>query len=115
VAGQGSRLGPDLTQVGRLRSAAELEESLRAPERVVRPEHRFYRVVPRRGTEASGRLLNQDAFSVQLLDTEERLRSFDKSSLREHGFIDPGMPSVEGRLSNQDIADLVAYLVSLRG
>jgi putative heme-binding domain-containing protein len=115
IAGQGSRLGPDLTQVGRLRSAAELEVSLRAPERVVLPAHRFYRVVTRRGNSASGRLLNQDAFSVQLLDTDEQLRSFDKSGLREHGFIDPGMPSVEGLLSDQEVADLVAYLVSLRG
>jgi len=115
IAGQGSRLGPDLTQVGRLRSAAELEVSLRAPERVVLPAHRFYRVVPRRGEPVSGRLLNQDTFSVQLLDTDEQLRSFAKDTLREHGFIDPGMPSVEGLLSDQEVADLVAYLVSLRG
>lgn len=115
IAGQGSRLGPDLTAVGRLRSAAELEVSLRAPQRVVLPAHRFYRVVTRRGEDISGRLLNQDAFSVQLLDSDERLRSFDKGALREHGFIDPGMPSVEGLLSDQEVADLVAYLVSLRG
>jgi hypothetical protein len=101
--------------VGRLRSAAELEVSLRAPERVVLPAHRFYRVVPRRGEPVSGRLLNQDAFSVQLLDTDEQLRSFATDTLREHGFIDPGMPSVEGLLSDQEVADLVAYLVSLRG
>jgi hypothetical protein len=101
--------------VGRLRSAAELEVSLRAPERTVQPAHRFYRVVTRRGDEASGRLLNQDAFSVQMLDTDEQLRSFNKSELREHGFIDPGMPSVEGLLSDQEVADLVAYLASLRG
>lgn len=115
VAGQGSRLGPELSRVGRLRSAAELEVSLRAPARVVLPEHRFYRVVTRRGETVSGRLLNQDAFTVQLLDTDERLRSFDRSALREQGFIDPGMPSVEEHLSDQEIADLVAYLLSLRG
>lgn len=115
VAGTGSRLGPDLTLVGRARSAAELEVSLRAPERVVRPEHRFYRVVTRRGAEVSGRLLNHDAFSVQLLDSDEQLRSFNKDQLSEHGFTDPGMPSVEGLLSDQEVADLVAYLVSLRG
>lgn len=115
IAGQGSRLGPDLSAVGRLRSAAELEVSLRAPERVVLPMHRFYRVVTRSGDAVSGRLLNQDAFSVQLLDTDEQLRSFEKSALREHGFIDPGMPSVEGLLSDQEVADLVAYLASLRG
>jgi putative heme-binding domain-containing protein len=115
VAGTGSRLGPDLTRIGLQRSAAELEVSLRAPERVVRPEHRFYEVVTRRGERFSGRLLNQDSFSVQLLDRKEQLRSFIKRDLRSHGFIDPGMPSVEGLLSDRQIADLVAYLVSLRG
>lgn len=115
VEGAGSRLGPDLSQIGRLRSAAEIEVSLRAPERVVRPEHRFYEVVTRRGDTISGRLLNQDVFSVQLLDRNEQLRSFDKRALRSYRFINPGMPSVEGQFSDQDIADLVAYLVSLRG
>jgi putative heme-binding domain-containing protein len=115
VAGQGSRLGPDLTRVGLLRSAAELEVSLRAPERVVQPQHRLYQVTPRRGAPVRGRLLNHDAFSVQLLDTDETLRSFQKSDLREHGFVAPDMPSLEGSFSDQEIADLVAYLVSLRG
>jgi hypothetical protein len=41
----------------------------------------------------TGRLLSHDTFSVQLLDTTEKLRSFAKSALREHGFIASPMPS----------------------
>jgi mono/diheme cytochrome c family protein len=51
---------------------------------------------------------------VQLLDTKEQLRSFVKADLREHGFAETPMPSFRGRLSAQEIADVVSYLVSLR-
>ncbi len=98
----GSHLGPDLSLIGRDR-------------RAIRAEHRFVRVVPRRGAAVVGRLLNQDSFSVQLLDEDERLRSFDKSALREVGFVESPMPSYRDRFSQQEIADVVAYLASLRG
>ncbi|HWK53942.1 MAG TPA: c-type cytochrome [Hyphomicrobiales bacterium] len=116
VAGRGSGLGPELTGVGQLRTSAELQESLLAPAARVLPNHRFYRVVTAQGERVSGRLLNHDAFSVQLLDTAERLRSFTKAELREHGFVAPDMPALQAaEYSEQDVADLVAYLASLRG
>jgi hypothetical protein len=55
-----------------------------------------------------------DTFTVQMLDSSERLRSFDKSALREHTFAETTMPSYRDKLSPQDVADLVRYLVSLR-
>ena len=48
-------------------------------------------------------------------DWEERLRSFPKTGLREYGFDDTPMPSYRKKLSAQQIADLVSYLVSLQG
>jgi hypothetical protein len=52
---------------------------------------------------------------VQLLDTTEKLRSFAKSDLREHGFIASPMPSYRGTLTPQEITDVVSYLASLKG
>src|SRR5690606_27881893 len=115
IAGQGSRLGTDLSRIGTLRSASELAASLLDPNAIVQPNQRFYRVVTANGEEVSGRLLNQDIFSVQLLDTSERLRSFDKGNLREFGFLPSPMPSLQGSFDGQELADLVQYLVSLRG
>lgn len=115
VNGKGSRLGPELSHIGLQRSVAELEVSLRAPERQVQANHRFYAVTTKTGERVSGRLLNQDAFTVQLLDTNERLRSFLKTDLLDYSFTDPRMPALGARYSDQDIADLVAYLASLRG
>jgi putative heme-binding domain-containing protein len=115
VAGQGSRVGPDLTNIGSVRRAAELGQSLLDPNADVQPNNRFYRVVLKDGTTVQGRLLSHDTFTVQMIDTREQLRSFNKSDLRESGFIKSPMPSYRGTLSPQEIADVVSYLASLRG
>ena len=114
VDGAGGRRGPDLSAVGSARRAAELERSILDPAAEVLAQNRLYRVVTRDGRAVVGRLLNQDTFTVQMLDGDEPPRSFDKSTLREHGFADTIMPSARGKLDGQELADLVAYLASLR-
>ena len=115
VAGSGSRVGPDLTDVGLRRNAAELERALVDPGAEVAPSNRSYRVVLKDGAIVTGRLLGHDTFTVQLLDSKEQLRSFAKADVREAGFVASPMPSYRGVLSPQDIADMVSYLSSLRG
>ena len=115
VAGRGSRLGPDLSQIGALRRAAELERSLLEPQAEVLPQNRFYSVTPKGGEPITGRLLNHDTYSVQIMDPDERLRSFVKADLVEHGFAESPMPSFADELTAQEIADLVSYLSSLNG
>jgi cytochrome c oxidase cbb3-type subunit III len=110
----GSRVGPDLSAIGLQRRAVELEQSLLDPEADVQITNRTYRVVAKDGSVTTGRLLNIDSFTVQLLDSKEQLRSFTKSDLRDHGFVASPMPSFKGRLSAQEIADLVGYLVTLK-
>lgn len=115
IGGNGARVGPDLTDVGTRRNAAELERALLDPGAEVAPGNRTYRVVLKDGTTVTGRLLGHDTFSVQLLDTKEQLRSFAKGDLREMGFVASPMPSYRTLLSPQEIADVVSYLSSLRG
>ena len=116
VSGTGSRLGPDLTNVGQLRRAMDLERSLLDPDAEVLGQNRFYRVVTKDGTTTTGRLLNLDTFTVQMIDSKEQLRSFVKSDLRESSILAKSqMPSYKGKLTDQDIADLVAYLITLKG
>lgn len=116
VRGAGSRLGPDLTDIGNARSPEELQKSLREPDAEVLPQNRYYRLVTRDGSVITGRLLNQDTFTLQLMDASERLLSFQKSTLREYGLIrNSAMPSYEGKLTPGEMADVVAYLSSLKG
>lgn len=115
VAGQGSPLGGELTRIGDSRTADELTQSLRAPNAGVQPNQRSYAVTTKDGTTISGRLLNRDAFTVQLLEgSTGKLRSFTLADLREHTFVASPMPALGADWMDQDIADLVAYLASLR-
>ena len=98
-----------------MRRAGDLLRSLLDPAAEVQPDSRFYRVVTRDGEEVRGRLLNRDTYTVQLIDLDERLRSFDRASLSEQGFEESPMPSYRDELGEQEIADLVSYLLSLRG
>ena len=116
VNGNGSRVGPDLSEIGRLRRVTELERSILEPDAEVLPENRFYRVITNSGETITGRLLNEDTFSVQIIDSNEHLRSFRRSNLRESSFLEHSpMPSFREKLSPEELDDLVAYLVSLKG
>lgn len=116
VNGVGSRLGPELSEIGALRRVAELERSLREPNAEILPQNRSYRVVTKAGETVSGRLLDEDTFSVQLMDGQERLRSFQRINLRQAAFIEESpMPSFQGKLSGAELDDVTAYLASLKG
>jgi putative heme-binding domain-containing protein len=116
VNGTGARTGPDLSEIGRLRNSTDIERSIVEPDFYIIPSNRFVRLVTRDGTTITGRLLNQDTFTVQVLDMKEQLQSLQRSNLREMTFIDKSpMPPFRDKLSSQEITDLVSYLVSLKG
>ncbi len=116
IEATGSRLGPDLTDVGQFRRRVELEKALLDPSAEVRPENRSYKVVTRDGVTTVGRILNHDTLMVLLIDDKEQLRAFAKANLRSHGFVlESPMPSYRGKISNDELADVVRYLASLKG
>ena len=114
VGATGSRVGPDLSAIGLQRRAVELEQSLLDPDADVQIANRTYRVVGKNGTATTGRLLNIDSFTVQMLDSKEQLRSFMKSDLRDFGFVASPMPSFKAKLTSQEVADVVSYLATLK-
>jgi putative heme-binding domain-containing protein len=116
VNGAGSRVGPDLSDIASLRRTVEIERSLLEPNEEVLNQNRMYRAVTKNGETVTGRLLNLDTFTVQVVDSKERLLSLQRSDLRESGFVkDSPMPSYRDKLSSQELADIVAYLVTLKG
>lgn len=114
----GSRSGPDLTQIGRERRAtpAYLERALLDPDADVAAENRGVRVTLKKdGTVVTGRLLTRDMFTVQLMDGQGNLKSFLKSELKDVTIVTKGlMPSYKGKLSSEEVADVVSYLRSLK-
>jgi putative heme-binding domain-containing protein len=116
IHGQGSRVGPDLTNVGARRKREDIEQSIVDPNAEILPENRFVRLVTRDGATVTGRILNEDTFSIQLIDSKEQLRSFQKSDLSSFEFLKKSpMPSYRDKLTGNQLADLVGYLASLKG
>ena len=114
IKGAGSRVGPDLSEAG-ARRPDQLQTKLIDPNAEINAANRPYRVVLKDGTTVNGRLLNLDTFTIQMLDDHENLRSFIKADLRSFAFVDKSpMPSYKGKLSDQEIYDLVAYLSTFR-
>jgi putative heme-binding domain-containing protein len=116
VNDRGSFSGPELTEIGRVRTAAAIQRSLLDPTGSMMPINRPVRAVTRDGKVISGRRLNEDTFTVQLMNDQGRLVSLVKSELKEWtvGTTSP-MPTYKDTFAPGELADLVAYVFSLKG
>jgi putative heme-binding domain-containing protein len=117
VAGKGGRLGPDLTRIGVARSRAALVREIRAPSEVIAPSYETVTLVTKDGQRIRGAKKNEDAFSIQIMDTRERIQGYLKSDLQEVIYQKDSLMPVYGpdRLNDSDLDDLVGYLSTLRG
>lgn len=128
IEGKGGRLGPDLSSVSASRSAEYLVESVRKPSRRLAQgifeamkefpqEYESVLVVTADGTKLSGVVLNQDQFTLQILDTREQLHLFEKDKLRSFETRrESAMPVYDQKaLSDKDLQDLLAYLFEVSG
>lgn len=122
--GSGGTSGPDLSRTGAGRGGGPfrvapdpvaIARSILDPDADIAPGYQMFQVVPQAGAAVRGTLLNHDTFSVQLRDQSQNLRAFLKTDLTDFGFLPSPMPSYRGRLSTQDLSDVVSYLLTLKG
>ena len=115
VHGEGGRLGPDLTSIGMARSQEHLREAILDPNADVRQGYWIVSATGKDGKQITGFLMNEDTYTLQLLDFQEQLRSIPKETLTSYRVDKTSkMPSYKGKVSDKDLGDLVAYLSSLR-
>ena len=115
VEGVGGRLGPDLSRIGERRAPDALKADLLQPQQEVQPRWWSMRVVHVDGTRVEELRMNEDTYSVRIMDGDENLWSFAKLDLGENERVEAStMPSYSGELSAAEVDDLVAYLFSLR-
>ncbi|HEV8415475.1 MAG TPA: c-type cytochrome [Bryobacteraceae bacterium] len=137
INGVGGRLGPDLSDIGVPRGGGRggggggkqatpapaptlnltaLETSIVDPDAEVALSNRLVRIVTKDGKSVTGKLLNHDNFTVQFIDPQGKLHSYVKADLKESTVLTKGlMPSYKDRFSAQEVADVVAYLATLKG
>ena len=112
----GSYVGPDLSTIGARRSGDEIRASLVSPKKDVSPENRAVDLITSDGKTITGRLLRHDGFTVQIMDSNNQLRSFQKANLRKFEIVTTNpMTSYANQMSAQDLTGLVRYLSSLKG
>lgn len=116
VNGRGPRVAPDLGDIGTLRTADLLRKTLVDPAGAMLPANRTIHAVTKDGKVIDGRRLNEDTYTVQLIDEKEHLVSLTKADLREYAVLKTtSMPSYKDKFNAQEFADLESYLLSLKG
>jgi cytochrome c oxidase cbb3-type subunit III len=125
VEGKGGRLGPDLTTTGSARSMEYLVESVRNPSRRLAQgiseamkefsqEYVTVTAVDLRGEKYLGVVLNEDNFTLQMIDAREQVHLFDKSKLQSlEESRQSLMPAYDQKmLPEKDLQDLIAFLLA---
>lgn len=130
VGPRGGHVGPDLTEIGARRGPEHLRQSLLEPETEIPDTFTVYRrvifmpdnflqvrVVTRDGRRITGLRVDEDTFTIQIRDYGDRLYSFRKDALLElhRDWGKSPMPSYRNILSESEIRDMIAYLMSLQG
>ncbi|MES1256930.1 MAG: PQQ-binding-like beta-propeller repeat protein [Acidobacteriota bacterium] len=115
IRGRGGILGPDLSGVGRTRTASQLEQALREPGSAARgrgrPEYRAVEVRLRSGRTLRGIAKNESAFDLQLLAMDGKLHLLEKRDVAAVVNEKSLMPRTDA--SPAELRDLVAYLSGL--
>ena len=116
VNDRGSVVAPDLSDIGATRSPSALVRHLTAPSDQMMPVNRPVRLTMKNGRTMIGRRLNEDTYTVQIMDGEGNLVSVAKADVREFQIQTTStMPSYKDRLTAQQLSDLITYLLSLKG
>jgi cytochrome c oxidase cbb3-type subunit III len=126
ISGKGGRLGPDLTGVAGSRTREAIIDSIRNPSRRLAwglteatkefpQEYESVTVVTADGKQIKGVTLNEDSFSVQIMDSGEHIHLLEKDKLKSfHKSRESAMPKYGADvLSDKDVEDIVAYLASV--
>ena len=126
VAGKGGRLGPELTFVGTSRTREALIDSVRNPSRRLAwgltestkefpQEYESTTAVTADGKEIKGVTLNEDSFTVQIMDSTEQIHLLEKDKLRSfQKSRESAMPMYKpDTLSDKDLDDIIAFLASV--
>jgi cytochrome c oxidase cbb3-type subunit 3 len=124
IAGKGGRLGPDLTTTGSARATDYLVDSVRYPSRRLAQgiseamkefsqEYETVKVETADGQKFTGVVLNEDHFTLQMMDLREQLHLFERDKLRSYEKSRESlMPAYDQKmLSDKDLQDILAFLL----
>jgi putative membrane-bound dehydrogenase-like protein len=114
VGDQGARFGPDLTNIGEIRSRHDILEAILYPEASFAREHETYRIITKT-TNYTGIIKEQltEAIVIQTAPGQQvRVQRTEITGIEPQSFsmMPPGLDNL---LTPDELSDLMAYLVSL--
>jgi len=117
VDGAGGRLGPDLSRIGISRSRDVIVKQIRGATEDFKSGYEPVTVTTKDGQSIRGVKKNEDLFSVQIMDSRERIQGYEKDQMRTVTDEKKSAMPVYGteRINEKDLEDLLAYLNTLRG
>lgn len=116
VKGRGGHLGPDLSRIASTQPREALAKSIRDASATMTTGYEPFTLTTRNGQQIRGARKSEDVFSIQIMDTQERLQGYLKADLRdvtrERKSLMPDFGSET--LNDRDLDDLLAFLSTLR-
>jgi putative heme-binding domain-containing protein len=111
IRGEGGTIGPDLSSIGAQVSLAHLKQEL-SQELPIPPGYAPVSVIGPHGEAVHGIARNDDDFSIQILDDQNKLHLYDKSELRSIAYAKHSlMPhDLDKKLTPDEFQDLIAML-----
>jgi len=114
IRGEGDVFGPDLSFIGSQRSPDYLRQSIVDPNKNVAPEYWVAKLITKDGKEHAGFIMNQDTYSIQMLDFEDGLRTVQRSDVKDFGVDRTSMMfAFKDKVTPAELEDLTAFLSSL--
>jgi putative heme-binding domain-containing protein len=116
VSGRGTELGPDLDAIGKKLERPKLLESILQPSLQIEPKYLTWMVETKSGTIVSGLLVKRDATEIVLRDAQNKQHRVAAEDIER---VAPQQKSLMPEMllrdfTAQQVADLLAYLSSLR-
>lgn len=116
IAGDGTEIGPDLSQIGKKYDRVKLFESILEPSRNIEPQYVTWVVETAAGKVYTGLLVRKDEQEVVLKDAQNQIHTIPVKQIDHSAPLQKSlMPDLLVRdLTAQQVADLLAYLESLK-
>lgn len=116
VGNGGGAIGPDLSRIAFFRSRESLVRSIRDPSATVAEGYRAVTIVTRNGERIEGLARSEDAFSIQIVDTDARLQGYRKGDLADLVHEKDSLMPKFGRLrlNDNELEDVLAFLLAQR-
>ena len=108
-------MGPDLSRIAVILSQDLLRSALRDPSALIASRYKPITLVLKNSMRVRGILKSEDAFSIQIMNTEQQLRGYRMSQLqdviRETESVMPVFDT--DALSENDLNNILGYLVNI--